>query len=73
MPSFDGAEDIPCRIVPRNSRRVGKLVDDDDMKIALSVSETKVRFATPDITLRRRDDGTFSINTALFAAVTPPA
>ena len=37
-----------------------KLLDDDDMEIAVSVSETKVRFATPDIMLTSKViDGTF--------------
>jgi DNA polymerase III subunit beta len=37
-----------------------KLLDDDDAAIAVSVSETKVRFATPDITLTSKViDGTF--------------
>ena len=36
------------------------ILDDDDMQIAVSVSETKVRFATPDITLTSKViDGTF--------------
>ena len=37
-----------------------KLLDDDEMDIAVSVSETKVRFATPNITLTSKViDGTF--------------
>ncbi|MFQ5437952.1 MAG: DNA polymerase III subunit beta, partial [Paracoccaceae bacterium] len=37
-----------------------KLLGDDDMQIAVSVSETKVRFATPEITLTSKViDGTF--------------
>jgi len=37
-----------------------KLLEDDDMTIAVSVSETKIRFATPDITLTSKViDGTF--------------
>ena len=37
-----------------------KLLDDDDIEIAVSVSETKVRFATPEITLTSKViDGTF--------------
>ena len=37
-----------------------KLLDDDEMTIAVSVSETKVRFATPEVTLTSKViDGTF--------------
>ena len=57
----DGAADMPGVIVPRKTvAELRKLLDDDDMKIAVSVSETKVRFATPDITLTSKViDGTF--------------
>jgi DNA polymerase-3 subunit beta len=57
----EGAEDMPGVIVPRKTvNELRKLLDDDDMKIAVSVSETKVRFATPDITLTSKViDGTF--------------
>ncbi|MEC7669902.1 MAG: DNA polymerase III subunit beta, partial [Pseudomonadota bacterium] len=56
-----GAEDMPGVIVPRKTvGELRKLLDDDDMDIAVSVSETKVRFATPDITLTSKViDGTF--------------
>lgn len=56
-----GAEDMPGVIVPRKTvGEMRKLLEDDDMKIAVSVSETKVRFATPDITLTSKViDGTF--------------
>ena len=52
---------MPGVIVPRKTvGELRKLLDDDDMKIAVSVSETKVRFATPDITLTSKViDGTF--------------
>lgn len=55
------AEDMPGVIVPRKTvGEMRKLLDDDDMDIAVSVSETKVRFATPDITLTSKViDGTF--------------
>ncbi len=55
------AEDMPGVIVPRKTvGELRKLLDDDDMKIAVSVSETKIRFATPDITLTSKViDGTF--------------
>jgi len=56
-----GAEDMPGVIVPRKTvGELRKLLDEDDMEIAVSVSETKVRFATPDITLTSKViDGTF--------------
>ncbi|WP_299947350.1 DNA polymerase III subunit beta [uncultured Ruegeria sp.] len=57
----DGAADMPGVIVPRKTvGELRKLLDDDEMDIAVSVSETKVRFATPDITLTSKViDGTF--------------
>ncbi|MCR8549486.1 DNA polymerase III subunit beta [Salipiger sp. P9] len=56
-----GAEDMPGVIVPRKTvGELRKLLDEDDMDVAVSVSETKVRFATPDITLTSKViDGTF--------------
>ncbi len=56
-----GAEDMPGVIVPRKTvGELRKLLEDDDITIAVSVSETKVRFATPDITLTSKViDGTF--------------
>lgn len=55
------AADMPGIIVPRKTvGELRKLLDDDEMKIAVSVSETKIRFATPDITLTSKViDGTF--------------
>ncbi|WP_420861710.1 DNA polymerase III subunit beta [Algirhabdus cladophorae] len=57
----DGASDMPGVIVPRKTvGELRKLLDDDDAKIAVSVSETKVRFATENITLTSKViDGTF--------------
>ncbi|WP_299921817.1 DNA polymerase III subunit beta [uncultured Pelagimonas sp.] len=57
----DGAADMAGVIVPRKTvGELRKLLDDDEMDIAVSVSETKVRFATPDITLTSKViDGTF--------------
>jgi len=57
----EGAENLPGVIVPRKAvAELRKLLDDDDMQIAVSVSETKIRFATPDITLTSKViDGTF--------------
>src|SRR6056297_1666164 len=57
----EGAADMPGVIVPRKTvGELRKLLEDDDMEIAVSVSETKVRFATPDISLTSKViDGTF--------------
>ncbi|WP_226779903.1 DNA polymerase III subunit beta [Oceaniglobus trochenteri] len=56
-----GAEGMPGVIVPRKTvGEMRKLLDDDEASIAVSVSETKVRFATPAITLTSKViDGTF--------------
>ena len=56
-----GADGMPGVIVPRKTvGELRKLLDDDDATIAVSVSETKVRFATPMITLTSKViDGTF--------------
>ena len=55
------AADMPGVIVPRKTvGELRKLLDDDEMDIAVSVSETKIRFATPDIILTSKViDGTF--------------
>jgi DNA polymerase-3 subunit beta len=60
-PLPEGAEGMPGVIVPRKTvGELRKLLDDDDAAIAVSVSETKVRFATPAITLTSKViDGTF--------------
>ncbi|SLN63318.1 DNA polymerase III subunit beta [Roseisalinus antarcticus] len=60
-PLPEGAADMPGVIVPRKTvGELRKLLDDDEMEIAVSVSETKIRFATPDITLTSKViDGTF--------------
>jgi DNA polymerase-3 subunit beta len=60
-PLPEGAEGLPGVIVPRKTvGELRKLLDDDDMTIAVSVSETKVRFATPEVTLTSKViDGTF--------------
>jgi DNA polymerase III subunit beta len=60
-PLPDGADGMPGVIVPRKTvGELRKLLDDDDATIAVSVSETKVRFATPAITLTSKViDGTF--------------
>lgn len=57
----EGAAEMPGVIVPRKTvGELRKLLEDDDAQIAVSVSETKVRFATPSITLTSKViDGTF--------------
>ena len=62
-PLPEGASDMPGVIVPRKTvaellKLLGQAGDDDP--IAVSVSETKVRFATPTVTLTSKViDGTF--------------
>ena len=65
-----GAEGMAGVIVPRKTvNELRKLLDDDDMDIAVSVSETKLRFATPDITLTSKViDGTFPDYTRVIPA-----
>jgi DNA polymerase III subunit beta len=60
-PLPEGAEGMPGVIVPRKTvGELRKLLDDDEATIAVSVSETKVRFATPVLTLTSKViDGTF--------------
>ncbi len=60
-PLPEGARDMPGVIVPRKTvGELRKLLDDDEAQIAVSVSETKVRFATPALTLTSKViDGTF--------------
>jgi DNA polymerase-3 subunit beta len=60
-PLPEGAADLPGVIVPRKTvGELRKLLDDDEAEIAVSVSETKVRFATPEVTLTSKViDGTF--------------
>jgi DNA polymerase-3 subunit beta len=60
-PVPDGAADMPGVIVPRKTvGELRKLLEDDEAEIAVSVSETKIRFATPEITLTSKViDGTF--------------
>ena len=67
-PLPDGALDMPGVIVPRKTvGELRKLLDDDDAQIAVSVSETKIRFATPEITLTSKViDGTFPVYTRVI-------
>jgi DNA polymerase-3 subunit beta len=60
-PLPEGAAGMPGVIVPRKTvGELRKLLEDDDAAIAVSVSETKVRFATPSVTLTSKViDGTF--------------
>ncbi len=55
------AEGMPGVIVPRKTvNEMRGLLEDDEATIAVSVSETKVRFATPALTLTSKViDGTF--------------
>jgi len=57
----EGASGMAGVIVPRKTvNELRKLLDDDEVQIAVSVSETKIRFATPAITLTSKViDGTF--------------
>lgn len=66
----EGAGSMPGVIVPRKTvGELRKLLDDDDAEIAVSVSETKVRFATPGITLTSKViDGTFPDYTRVIPA-----
>ncbi|MCT8158656.1 DNA polymerase III subunit beta [Pseudoruegeria sp. SHC-113] len=65
-----GAEEMPGVIVPRKTvGELRKLLEDDEAQIAVSVSETKVRFATPEITLTSKViDGTFPDYTRVIPA-----
>ncbi|WP_386679232.1 DNA polymerase III subunit beta [Loktanella sp. R86503] len=56
-----GAEGMAGVIVPRKTvGELRKLLDDDELEVKVSVSETKVRFATPNLTLTSKViDGTF--------------
>ena len=69
-PLPEGAADMPGVIVPRKTvNELRKLLDDDEAQIAVSVSETKVRFATPTITLTSKViDGTFPDYTRVIPA-----
>jgi len=60
-PLPQGADNLPGVIVPRKTvGELRKLLDDDDIQIAVSVSETKVRFAAPEVTLTSKViDGSF--------------
>jgi len=55
------ADDMPGIIVPRKTvSELRKLLGDEDLQVAVSVSETKVRFATAEMTLTSKViDGTF--------------
>ena len=57
----DGAETLPGVIVPRKTvGELRKLLDEDEIKISVSVSETKIRFATPEMILTSKViDGSF--------------
>src|SRR5210317_2354518 len=65
-----GASGMAGIIVPRKTvGELRKLLEDDDVQIAVSVSETKVRFATPEITLTSKViDGSFPDYTRVIPA-----
>jgi DNA polymerase III subunit beta len=69
----EGAGEMPGVIVPRKTvGELRKLLDDDDAAIAVSVSETKVRFATPEVTLTSKViDGTFPDYSRVIPASNP--
>ncbi|RMD47298.1 MAG: DNA polymerase III subunit beta [Alphaproteobacteria bacterium] len=56
-----GAEDLPGVIVPRKTvNEVRKMLDDDEAEIAVSASETRIRFATPQLQITSKViDGNF--------------
>jgi len=60
-PLPEGAAEMPGVIVPRKTvGELRKLLDDDEAQIAVSVSDAKVRFATPAVTLTSKViEGTF--------------
>jgi len=68
-----GADAMPGVIVPRKTvGELRKLLDDDEAQIAVSVSETKIRFATPVVTLTSKViDGTFPDYTRVIPAGNP--
>ncbi len=67
------AADMPGVIVPRKTvGELRKLLDDDEAEIAVSVSETKVRFATSEVTLTSKViDGTFPDYSRVIPASNP--
>jgi DNA polymerase-3 subunit beta len=60
-PAPPGSEGIPGVIVPRKTvNELRRLLEDDKAIITVSVSETKVRFASPELTLTSKViDGSF--------------
>jgi len=68
-PIPEGADGMPGVIVPRKTVNELRKLLDDDQQIAVSVSETKVRFATPQTTLTSKViDGTFPDYTRVIPA-----
>lgn len=61
VPLPDGADGMPGIIVPRKTvNELRKLIDESDEDIAISLSETKIRFAVDGIVLSSKlIDGTF--------------
>jgi DNA polymerase-3 subunit beta len=60
-PAPPGSEGIPGVIVPRKTvNELRRLLEDDKAMIQVSISETKVRFASPELTLTSKViDGSF--------------
>ncbi|MEL6236233.1 MAG: DNA polymerase III subunit beta [Pseudomonadota bacterium] len=69
----EGAETAPGVIVPRKTvGELRKLLDDDEAQIAVSVSATKIRFATPEVTLTSKViDGAFPEYGRVIPAANP--
>ena len=61
VPLPNGAADIPSVIIPRKTvGELRKLLEDDDAKITVLISETKIRFETPYVMLTSKVvDGSF--------------
>ena len=60
-PQPDGAADMPGIIVPRKTvNELRKLIEDNEVDIAVTLSDTKIRFAFDDVVLTSKlIDGTF--------------
>ena len=72
-PLPEGAQGMPGVIVPRKTvNELRKLLDDDEAVIKVSVSDTKIRFETPAITLTSKViDGTFPDYTRVIPQANP--
>jgi DNA polymerase-3 subunit beta len=72
-PLPEGAEAMPGVIVPRKTvLELRKLLEDDEATIAVSVSETKIRFATNGVSLTSKViDGSFPDYSRVIPAANP--